>query len=79
MSEAPTRPASKYPPQFEDWPREKRLDLVELAYTRRGLLRVILSLAGLEPVRDLHSRRRLRKDELAAILLALEGLDDSTG
>jgi hypothetical protein len=60
------------PPEFEQWPRERRLHYLEEMMTREHLMRSSLHAAGHDLDRDLSSRTRLRKRELAAILLALQ-------
>jgi len=60
------------PPAFDDWPVEAKLEHLDLVHTRAGLIEMLLATAGYRPEREINSRSRLRKTELAAILLHVE-------
>lgn len=66
-----SREQSRYPPNFETWPRGQQIEHVAIRHTRRGLIAACLSHAGEEP--RSYPDRKLRKKELAAVLLTLEG------
>jgi len=72
MVDSHTRPRSWYPPGFDDWQHEERVDYLTLLYSREGMIRLALHLARHGVRREVDSRSRLRKDELAAIVLALD-------
>lgn len=63
---------SRYPVNFESWPSEQQVEHMELTSTRAGLILEALALAGHVPDREIGSRTRLQKSELAHIVMALE-------
>lgn len=63
---------SRYPMDFESWPSEDQISHMELTSTRAGLILEALALAGHVPDREIGSKTRLRKSELAHIVMALE-------
>jgi hypothetical protein len=65
-------PPRRYPPAFDTWPCDDRADYLTLLHSREGLLRLALHLAGYGIRREIDSQTRLRKAELAAIVLALD-------
>jgi len=65
----------RWPPGFDEWPREEQMMVVAERYSRSGLLRACLSHAGLDPTeRAVSYDRKLTKKELASIYLTLEGI-----
>lgn len=73
-------PSNRWPFEFESWPREQQINVVERRMTRQGIIRESLSMAGLDPEDyNLRDDTKLRKKELAAIYLAIQGInyDDS--
>jgi len=65
----------RWPPGFEQYPRDQQMMVVSERYSRSGLLRVCLSYSGLDPSeRAVDYDRKLTKKELAAIYLTLEGI-----
>jgi hypothetical protein len=71
-SRAPT-PTGRWPPAFTDWPLGQQITEVKMQMTRSGLIRALLTQSGLD-VDDVRFDRKLRKNELAAIYLNLEGI-----
>ena len=65
-------PRSRYPPNFDEWGRDRRVDYLTILYSREGMIRLALHLARYGVRRDVDSKTRLRKEELAAIVLALD-------
>lgn len=63
---------SRYPADWESYPRDRRLGYMVQSYTREGLIRLALTLSGYELTNSYDSRSRLSKQELAAIVLALD-------
>jgi hypothetical protein len=61
------------PVNFEQWPRSGKIEYLQLSSTRAGLIMRALGAAGRVPDREIGSRTRLRKEELALLVLALEG------
>lgn len=70
---APTA-TGRWPPQFEAWPHDQQITEVEMQFQRAGLLRALLSKSGLPVEDEVRFDRKLRKDELAAIYLQIEGI-----
>ena len=65
-------PPSRYPPNFENWDKDRRLHHMTVMYTREGLIRLCFALSRYESAREVDSMTRLKKEELAAIALALD-------
>jgi len=63
---------SRYPVNFDQWPVEQRLDWIDHTYQRKGLIRIALTLSGYPISREIDNKTRLKKQELAAIVLALD-------
>ena len=74
MSDPYPNPSSRWPYEFDEWPHHEQIGCVESRMTRLGLIKECLSFAGLDPDEyDLQDNKKLRKKELAAIYLVLEG------
>jgi hypothetical protein len=72
-------PTDRWPPSFEEWPRDQQISEITLRMKRRGLVADILSHAGVD--RDQYSLaddEKLTKEELAAIYLTLEGISSDS-
>ncbi|WP_436934972.1 hypothetical protein [Halovenus marina] len=68
-------PYSRWPPEFETWPHADQLKHCEMRMTRKGLIAAMLSRSGLDPEQyQLRDDSKLRKKELAAIYLKMEGV-----
>lgn len=65
-------PPSRYPPGFESWDWDRRINHLTVIHSREGLIRLALNLAWYDTSREVDSKTRLRKAELAAIVLALD-------
>lgn len=63
-----------FPPAFYSWPREAQVSRVTMRYSRVGLIDEILSLSGLPPDDEISKDKKMTKDELAAVMLALKGI-----
>jgi hypothetical protein len=70
-----SRPADdRWPSGFESWPLEDQLEEVQDRFTRPGLVYACLSHAGLDPEQyQVRDDTKVRKNELAAIYISLEG------
>ena len=66
------KPPSRYPAGFDNWPAEKRLDWMQYNHTREGLMRVAFALAGYEMKYEIDNKTRMTKEELAALVIALD-------
>lgn len=72
-------PTDRWPPNFEEWPRDQQISEVTLRMKRRGLVANVLSHAGLDREEyDLEHDEKLTKKELAAIYLTLEGINSES-
>lgn len=67
---------NEMPPGFVDWPRHQQADYVARQMTRVGLIERILARMDYEPERDVASTKRLTKEELAIIYIALGGVTE---
>lgn len=66
-------PPSRYPPGFDDWDLDTQVHHLTVIYSREGLIRLSLSLSRWDATRqDIDSQTRLTKEQLAAIVLALD-------
>lgn len=68
-------PPSRWPANFDSWPRDEQVNVVCRRMKRAGLIREMLNMAEVE-MRDeeIHEDSRLTKKELAAIYLAIQGV-----
>lgn len=75
MSAIGTQPAG-LPPDWDDRDREDQIDWLRRVTSREGLLRQAVAYAdGIDQRETVDNETRLNKDELAAIVLALEAED----
>lgn len=67
-----------YPPTFPEWEHQRQIDWVAGSMTRIGMIRAMLSMAGLGPDEfELAKDTKLTKELLAAIYLTMEGFNDA--
>jgi len=63
------------PHRWREWPKRGRIEYITMTCTREEIVRYILRHQAIEPYvdpeRELDSSARLRKDELAAVLVGL--------
>jgi len=72
-------PTDRWPPNFEEWPRQDQISEITLRMKRRGLVADILSHAGVDRKQySLEDDEKLTKKELAAIYLTLEGISSDS-
>ena len=68
--------SSRFPPNFEQWPREDQVSLITLRYNGAGLIDAVLSQAGVDTrERSFERDTFLTKNDLANIYLHMEGYD----
>jgi len=60
------------PPRWDEWPRSEKISYLAEYNTRAGLIMRLLGYADYPPARAISPKRRLKKAEFAAILLAFE-------
>lgn len=67
---------SRWPPDFATWPRDEQVNVVCARMKRAGLIREMLNMADVPTEgRDIHEDSRMTKKELAAIYLAIQGVN----
>jgi hypothetical protein len=68
---------NRWPPGFSGWPHDEQINLVERRMTRKGIIEDLLNLSGLDTRNyELRDDSKLRKKELAAIYLKMEGISN---
>jgi hypothetical protein len=65
---------SRWPANFESWPRVQQVNVVSRRMTRAGLIREMLNMADL-PADEVDKDTKLTKEQLAAIYLAIQRVD----
>lgn len=69
------RTSARWPAGFSEYPHAVQIETVNGRMSRKGLIRELLTMSGLEPEEyDLRDDSKLRKKELAAIYLTVLGV-----
>jgi hypothetical protein len=67
--------SARWPAGFSEYPHEVQITTVDGRMTRKGMIRELLTMSGLEPDEyELRDDSKLRKKELAAIYLLVLGV-----